>query len=153
MPRRWGTLRPASTLALALTIGAVLGEGIWFNVDMYAAYPIRPGVALAFNTGYLDALVAARQVAERHTVHLVSQDLDQPYIEAAFALLPPPPAQPTPASPNALLAPLHMVQTEILDPSALHPGDVVVLAATAPAPAQSDRKYANAGAAVYVIDG
>lgn len=82
--------------ALARVVTAVVGLGVLvqgaiYTFDLYTAYPNR--AAAAFDTGEIAAITTARAMAQGHRVYL-SDTLDQPYIEAFFALLPPPPRRP-----------------------------------------------------------
>jgi hypothetical protein len=86
-------LRGRAGLGRAVT--AVLGlgllaQGAVYTVDLYAVYPHR--AAADFDTGEIAAITTARAVANGHHVYL-SNTLDQPYIEALFALAPPPPSR------------------------------------------------------------
>jgi hypothetical protein len=86
-------LRGRAGLGRAVT--AVLGlgllaQGAVYTLDLYAAYPNR--AAADFDTGEIAAITTARAVAGGHHVYL-SNTLDQPYIEACFALLPAPPSR------------------------------------------------------------
>jgi len=86
------TLRDRSRLGYAVT--AVLGlgllaQGAVYTFDLYRAYPFR--AASDFDTGEIAAITTARAVAGGHHVYL-SDTLDQPYIEACFALVPQPPS-------------------------------------------------------------
>jgi hypothetical protein len=130
--------------ALAGRVGAgrlvagVLGAGLlvqaaFFTVDLYAAYPNR--AAPFFDTGETAAISTARAVAGSHRI-LLSDTLDQPYIEAFFAYLPPPPAHPETDDATPGLTALRM---EVVAPDfayASHPsaGDVLVLSPFDPAP-------------------
>ena len=65
-------------------LGAGLAaQAVFFTVDLYAAYPNR--AAPFFDTGEIAAITTARAAAGTHRVYL-SDNLDQPYIEAFFAL-------------------------------------------------------------------
>jgi hypothetical protein len=86
-------LRDRSRLGYAVT--AVLGlgllaQGAVYTFDLYRAYPYR--AASDFDTGEIAAITTARAVAGGHRVYL-SDTLDQPYIEACFALVPQPPSR------------------------------------------------------------
>jgi hypothetical protein len=84
-------LRDRLGLSRAVTALLALGllvQGAVYTVDLYTAYPSR--AAGAFDTGEIAAITTARTDAGGHRVYL-SDTLDQPYIEAFFALLPPPP--------------------------------------------------------------
>jgi hypothetical protein len=87
-------LRDRSGLGYAVTglLGlGLLAQGAVYTLDMYRAYPNR--AAADFDTGQIAAITTARAVAGGHRVYL-SNTLDQPYIEACFALTPPPPSRP-----------------------------------------------------------
>lgn len=69
----------------------LLAQGAVYTVNLYAVYP--HGAAADFDTGEIAAITTARAVANGHHVYL-SNTLDQPYIEACFALVPRPPSHP-----------------------------------------------------------
>jgi hypothetical protein len=82
-------------IGLRYGVTAVLGlglliQGAVYTVDLYLAYPNR--AAADFDTGEIGAIMTARAVAGGHHVYL-SNTLDPPYIEACFALVPPPPSR------------------------------------------------------------
>jgi hypothetical protein len=79
-------LRYAVTALLGL---GLLAQGAVYTFDLYRAYPYR--AASDFDTGEIAAITTARAVAGGHPVYL-SNTLDQPYIEACFALVPQPPS-------------------------------------------------------------
>ena len=58
-------------------------------IDLYTAFPAL--AAPAFDTGEIAAITVAHNDANGHHVYL-SSTMDPPYIDAFFALLPPPPA-------------------------------------------------------------
>lgn len=118
--------RPQALLAVTgvLTAG-LLVQGALYTFDLYTAYPNR--AAVDFDTGEISAITTARADADGHHVFL-SEDLDPPYIEAFFALLPPPPSHPLTdnATPGLEALGLQVVSPEIAEaqPS---PGDMLVL--------------------------
>jgi len=145
----------------AAVVAALVVQGGLFTLDMYTAYP--PRAALAFDTGVPQAIAVAGRSADGHTVYL-SSTFEQPYIQAFFALLPPPPAYPVANDAEVGLLELGMV---VLDPAAAEraaaAGDLVVLEAGDPRPparftmvdvqlAPTDPLVRNAGAVplVYV---
>ena len=101
-------------------------QAIFFTVDLYAAYPNR--AAPYFDTGESAALVTARDIAGSHPIY-VSNDLDQPYIEAFFAYLPQPPSQEVTDVATPGLAALGMQLVSVEQVYGGHPadGDVLVL--------------------------
>jgi hypothetical protein len=131
-----GTSRWASDAA-ALAVLALVIQGTLFTVDMYATWPARS--ALDFDAGEIDAITRAHALAAGGQV-LLSSTLDQPYIQAAFALRPSPPARFTADSVTPLLAEMHMT---LVDPAALtaHPGAIVVLSAGDPIPAGAHQLF------------
>jgi hypothetical protein len=133
LARRAGRSVAVAGAAAALT--GLLVQGSLYTFDMFSGYPGR--AAQAFDAGEAPAMQAAEVVAQGSTIYLSSR-LDVPYIEAFFALMPPPPQQPTGADSNLGLAQLHM---RVADPTGAgleaRPGDVVVLAASDPVPSHS----------------
>lgn len=130
-----GASRWASAAAFALL--ALVVQGALFTVDMYATWPARS--ALDFEAGEIDAITRAHALAGGGQV-LLSSTLDQPYIQAAFALQPPPPARFTVDSVTPLLADMNMT---LVDPAALpaHPGAIAVLSAADPIPAGAHQLF------------
>jgi hypothetical protein len=119
--------------ALAGVLGAgLLAQAIVFTVDLYAAYPNR--AAPFFDTGEIAAITTARDVAGSHRVY-VSDTLDQPYIEAFFAYLPPPPSQPATddATPGLAALRMQVISPDIAESEA-SAGDVLVLESSDPKP-------------------
>jgi len=125
-------LRRAVTGVLA---AGLLAQAAYFTVDMYTAYPNL--AAPFFDTGEIAAITTAHEQADGHHVYL-SLTLDQPYIDAFFALLPPPPTHDETDNATPGLAALGI---QILAPrkaeSEASPGDMLVLAQTDPAPSGS----------------
>jgi hypothetical protein len=119
--------RPGSARVLATVLAAGLAaQAIFFTVDLYTGYPNR--AAPDFDTGEIAAITTAREFAGSHPVYL-SDTLDQPYIEAFFAYLPPPPLAEETDDATPGLAALGM---EVVSPQAVfasHPsgGDMLVL--------------------------
>ena len=128
---RW--VRPAGILAAA----ALLVQGALFTVDMYATWPARS--ALDFDAGEILAIRHAAALSDGSQL-LLSSSLDQPYIQAAFALRPPPPVSFTDDSAGVLLAEMHMA---LIDPAAppAQPGAIAVLSSTDPVPQGAQRLF------------
>jgi hypothetical protein len=122
-------IRRVITGALA---AAMLAQGIYFTINLYSAYPNR--AAPSFDTGEVAAITTARDDAAGHHVYL-SATLDQPYIEALFAFLSPPPAHEVTdnASPALAALGLQVLASDVAE-SAASTGDVLVLAQSDPAP-------------------
>ena len=112
-------------VALALAV-----QGALFTVDMFATWPARS--APAFDVGALAAISRASALAGSRQL-LVSSTLDQPYIQAAFVLRPPPPASFAADSVSPLLASMRIVE---FDPTSPPPssGAIAVMSAADPAP-------------------
>lgn len=118
-------------VAGALATGLV-AQAVLFSIDLYSAYPNR--AAPFFDTGEIAAIITAHNDAAGHRVYL-SSTLDPPYIEAFFALLPPPPAHQVTDDATPGLAGLGMqVVSPDLAESEAATGDMLVLAATDLAP-------------------
>ena len=123
----------AGRAGVARVLAGLLGAGlaaqaIIFTVDLFTGYPNR--AAPNFDTGELAAITTAHDLAGSHRVYL-SDRLDPPYIEAFFALLPPPPAQPEVDDATPGLAALGMqVTAPSLAEREASAGDVLVLAQT-----------------------
>jgi hypothetical protein len=118
--------RPQALLAVTGVLAAgLLVQGALFTVDLYTAYPNR--AAIDFDTGETAAITAARADAGGHRVYL-SSNLDPPYIEAFFALLPAPPADPVTddATPGLTALGMQVTAPQLVEPTA-SPGDVLVL--------------------------
>jgi hypothetical protein len=118
-------------VAAGRTVWAVLGAGlvaqaVFFTVDLYAVYPNRS--APDFDTGEIAAIVTAHTLAGSHRVYL-SESLDQPYIEAFFAYLPPPPPEDETddATPGLQALGMEVVPVEAVYTSQPAVGDVLVL--------------------------
>jgi hypothetical protein len=110
----------------------VLAQGALFTIDLYTAYPNRD--ALYFDTGEIAAITTAHHDAAGHAVFL-SSFLDQPYIEAFFALLPPPPTTNVTDNGPPGLAALGMSVTSAQEAeTAPAPGDILVLSPYDPSP-------------------
>ncbi|HVC42932.1 MAG TPA: hypothetical protein VND54_13215 [Candidatus Saccharimonadales bacterium] len=129
---------PAGRAGVSRVLGGVLGAGllaqaVLFTVDLYAAYPNR--AAPSFDTGEIAAITTARDLAGSHRVSL-SDTLDQPYIEAFFAYLPPPPPRPETddATPGLAALGMEVVSPDFVAASHPAPGDVLVLSQFDPAP-------------------
>ena len=130
-PRGWRRMAGAAVSA------ALLVQGALFTVDMYATWPARS--ALDFDAGEIDAIARASAMSDGLPV-LLSDTLDQPYIQAAFRLRPAPPATFTADSMGPLLAAMNMV---LIDPSAppARPGAIAVLGSGDPAPPGAQRLF------------
>jgi 4-amino-4-deoxy-L-arabinose transferase-like glycosyltransferase len=117
-------------LATAVAAMAMVAQGSLFTLDMYGSWPARS--AVWFDAGEIDAVTRASTMSGGGTV-LLSTTLEQPYIQAAFAFQPNPPATFTPDSMTSLLGEMHMA---MVDPHNLPvaPGTIVVLSAVDPAP-------------------
>ena len=114
---------------------ALAVQGGLYLLDMYTAYPVR--AAAAFDAGLPEAIDAAARLAAGHTVFL-SQTFEQSavYIDAFYALLPPPPPAPSADSTASGLKRLGMVVADAGEAAvAARPGDVLVLAPDDPVPA------------------
>ena len=138
-------IAPLRAAAAALFAAGLLVQGSLYLVDMYTAYPVR--AAVWFDDGRPAAIAAAWQQAVGHRV-LVSTTFDSAsvYIYAEFALLPAPPARPTPLNDVPQLAALRVA---LGDPgqisAAAGPGDMVVLAPQDPAPAAAVKVATHLG--------
>jgi hypothetical protein len=131
--RRWLRGRvEVLRVVTAVVAAAVFAQGAWFTIDLYTAYPNRD--ALYFDTGEIAAITTAHHIAAGHAVFLSSL-LDQPYIEAFFALLPPPPtANVTDDGPPGLAALGMSVTSSQEAEMAPSPGDILVLSPYDPSP-------------------
>lgn len=122
-------LRRAVTGVLAAVL---LAQGAAFTVNLFTSYPNL--AAASFDTGEIAAITTAHIDAAGHLVYL-STSLDQPYINAFFALLPPPPTHEVTDNATPGLTALHM---RVMAPTAAEldgsAGDMLVLAGTDPAP-------------------
>jgi 4-amino-4-deoxy-L-arabinose transferase-like glycosyltransferase len=125
--------------AVMITASAVLVQGALFTADMYATWPARS--ALDFDAGEILAIQYAAALSSGNQV-LLSSSLDQPYIQAAFTQLPPPPTSLTDDSQAPLLTEMHMA---LVDPAALpaQPGALVVLSSIDPVPPGAQRLFAT----------
>ncbi len=126
-----GRVRLGALVAGVLGAG-MLAQGAVYTFDLYSAYPSR--AAMFFDTGEAGAMETAHAGADGHAVFL-SESLDQPYIEAFFALLPPPPARPVTddATPGLAALGMQVATPEIAERQA-SAGDLLVLASFDPAP-------------------
>ena len=118
-------------LVAGLLLAALMVQGALYTVDMYTAYPVR--AAVAFDTGALPAMRAAKAAAGEHMVYVSDTLNEQPYIDAFMALLPPPPEMPTA---DAAGRGLHLLRFAVVDPviaqQSAKTGDVIVVAASDP---------------------
>jgi hypothetical protein len=121
----------AGLVAAGLT-ASLLVQGALYMIDLYAAYPAR--AATAFGTGVEAAIAQTPPLAGGHTVYL-STTFEQPYIQAFFALRPPPPPAPVVDDAGPGLRLLHMVVAGpgTADATAAA-GDLLVLDAGDPPP-------------------
>jgi hypothetical protein len=121
--------RSAAVAAAVLALGLLVQGGL-YTYDMFSAYPSR--AALAFDTGQEPALQLAQAEAHGGAVY-VSTSLDEPYIDAFFALTPSPPQKRVSDDSSLGLAQLNVRE---LDPvaaeAAARPGDLLVLSAGDP---------------------
>jgi hypothetical protein len=122
-------LRRAATGVLA---AGMLAQAAYFTVDLYTAYPNL--AAPAFDTGEIAAISTAHDMAAGHPVYL-SSTLDQPYINAFFAFLPPPPTHDVidDATPGLTALGMQVIAPGLAESQATV-GAMLVLAATDPAP-------------------
>ncbi len=116
---------------------ALAVQGVLFTVDMYATWPARS--ALDFDAGEISAITRASAMSGGSPL-LLSNTLDQPYIQAAFSFRPPPPSSFTADSMRPLLAEMNMA---LIDPSAppSAPGAIAVLSSGDPVPAGAQRLF------------
>ena len=82
-------LLPWRRAASVVAVLALLAQGVLFTIDMYATWPARS--ALDFDAGEIDAITRAAAMSDGSQL-LLSDTLDQPYIDAAFVFRPPPPS-------------------------------------------------------------
>ncbi len=123
---------------VAVLSAGVAAQGSLYLLDLYTAYPAR--AATAFDAGALPAVTAAAHAASGHTVYLSRSIDEQPYIDAFMALLPPPPQHHVDDSAGRGLALLHMVVTDATSAElTASRGDVIVLGAADPPPANAER--------------
>jgi 4-amino-4-deoxy-L-arabinose transferase-like glycosyltransferase len=123
----------------AAMAAAIAIEGALFTIDTYSAWPARS--ATAFDSGEIDAIVRASNLSGGRQL-LLSINLDQPYIQAAFALRPPPPHTFVANSVLPLLTEMNMTLFDPADPP-LDPGAVAVLNAGDPVPAGAQQLFAE----------
>lgn len=140
---------PRWRIAATAVLGAGLAaQGALYTADMFASYPGR--AAGAFDAGEEPAMTAAEAALRGHTIYL-STELDEPYIEAFFALPVPPPQRAAGDASTPGLARLHMV---LLDPEhaelVARSGDVLVLEAADPRPSDAVLVVSEPGGFVTV---
>ncbi len=130
-------LAPRRRVMGILIATAMLVQGALFTVDMFATWPARS--ALDFNAGEIDAITRASAMSAGGQV-LLSSSLDQPYIQAAFALRPAPPTTDTTDAQAVLLAEMHMA---LVDPATLaaHRRAIAVLSSMDVAPPGARRLF------------
>ncbi len=118
-------------VAGALAAG-LIAQATLFTIDLFSAYPNR--AAPYFDTGEIAAITTARNDAAGHRVFL-SSSLDQPYIEAFFALLPAPPTHEAidDATPGLAALGMRVIAPDVAE-NAGSAGDMLVLAEGDPAP-------------------
>jgi hypothetical protein len=135
----------------AVLAAGMLAQGIVFTIDLYTAYPNV--AAAAFDTGEIAAITTAHNDAAGHHVYL-SPTLDPAYIDAFFALLPPPPTREVTDDATPGLAALGMqVIAPLLAESRARAGDMLVLAPSDPAPAGGWVLVASERAPANPLDG
>lgn len=116
----------------------VLGfQGALFTVDMYGTWPARS--ATAFDYGEIDAITRASALSGDHQL-LLSINLDQPYIQAAFTFRPSPPESFVANSASPLLAEMNMALFDPANPPS-QPGAIAVLTAVDPVPADAQQLF------------
>jgi hypothetical protein len=131
-------LTPRLALRRAVTgvlVAGMLAQGIVFTVNLYTAYPNV--AAAAFDSGEIAAIITAHSDAAGHHVYL-SSTLDPPYIDAFFALLPPPPTHQVndDATPGLASLGMQVIAPRLAEAQA-SAGDLLVLAQTDAAPGGS----------------
>ena len=130
-------LLPDGRWLAALGAAGLLVQGVLFSIDMYATWPARS--AVDFDAGEIDAITRAAAMSGG-TPLLLSTTLDQPYIQAAFALRPPPPSSFTEDSAAVLLTETNMSLIDAASPPR-QPGAIAVLSSTDPVPAGAQRLF------------
>ena len=120
-------LRRYPILAAAM-VAAMAVQGSLYLVDMYTAYPAR--AAPAFDAGVPAAITVATHAAAGHRVYISTDfEAQSVYIDAFFALQPPPPSHPVADDATAGLDALGITIADPLGAAlAAQPGDVLVLA-------------------------
>jgi hypothetical protein len=120
------TARRSLAAVVALAVALDAGGFTW---DLYVRYP---GRAVGwFDSGELQAVQVAHDLASASGRHvLVSERLEQPYIQVLFALTPPPVSLPYPANQAPALAQIGVsqVSSAVEMASQAQPGDLMVLA-------------------------
>jgi hypothetical protein len=123
---------------VAMSCAALFVQGGLYTLDLYTAYPVR--AASAFDTGAVRAMRAAISAASGHTVYVSERLNEQPYIDAFFALLPPPPDT---TAGDSTARGLRLLHVTVISPATIArmigPGDVAVLAADDPRPTYTHR--------------
>jgi hypothetical protein len=126
------TLTRLRPLAAALVVGGTLLQAGFYAVDLYTAYPVR--AAPSFDTGVEPAVAVAASNAHGHALYLTNH-VSEPYIQAFFALLPPPPSIPVK---NSRTLGLLRLGVTVIDPALAEQesgsGDVLVLTRGDPLP-------------------
>ncbi|PZR83232.1 MAG: hypothetical protein DLM65_02365, partial [Candidatus Aeolococcus gillhamiae] len=131
-------LTPTWRRAAATGAGlALLVQGVLFTVDMYATWPARS--ALDFDAGEIDAITRASAMSSGAQL-LLSNTLDQPYIQAAFTFRPMPPSSLTDDSAGPLLGAMNMALVDPAMPPA-RPGAIAVLSSGDPVPPGAQRLF------------
>ncbi|MEO8898888.1 MAG: glycosyltransferase family 39 protein [Candidatus Dormibacter sp.] len=133
----WRRIDVAAVAAAGLAIAV---EGVPFTIDMYAVWPARS--ATAFDAGEINAIARASTLSGSRQL-LLSINLDQPYVQAAFALRPPPPRTFAGNSVFALLTEMNMTLFDPANPPS-DPGAIVVLYAGDPVPAGAQQLFVEA---------
>jgi hypothetical protein len=127
--RRQALLAVTGVVAVAIAV-----QGAIYTRDLFVSsgYPSR--AAPYFDTGELDAIETAAADADGREIYL-SDTLDQPYIEAFFALTPPPPSHDVTDDATPGLDTLGM---KVVSPTSVEadpaPGTVLVLSQYDPPP-------------------
>ena len=120
-----GVLRRHRLLIPAM-VAALLVQGGLYLDDMYVGYPAR--AATFFDDGVPAAITAAVHAAVGHHVFVsTSFEAQFVYIDALYALLPPPPARPVTDAATPALAALGITIADPIEIAArAQPGDVLV---------------------------
>jgi hypothetical protein len=124
-----------SRAVTGVLVAGLVAQGAYVTIDLYTAYPTL--AAPAFDTGEIAAITVAHNDANGHHVYL-SSTMDPPYIDAFFALLPPPPSHEVTddATPGLASLGMRVVPPGVAEREA-SPGDMLVLAQTdVPPPAR-----------------
>jgi hypothetical protein len=127
-----GRLAAWRPVAAALVVAGTLVQAGFYALDLYTAYPVR--AAPAFDTGVEPAVALAAAHANGHALYMTDHVSD-PYIQAFFALLPPPPPHPLADNRAPGLRALGIkVSDPVLAEAEAGPGDTLVLTRGDPFP-------------------